>query len=269
MLIVISPHSYAGIKSQRQYEHEPDAGVFDMNSSSDIIQGNTVESNSYIGIELNDVRCIGIYSNKIARYKTWPGIYLQASENISIWRNDVTVFDDAVSGLTADDVVSYEPSVSSVVILDSTKEWDAVKVDSSSCVLEPYRKLYDQTIPIFLDTATAVTAPPPRTCSTRSCLLEDRSSTITRNVKKYEFKRRGVTSSQYSSPSSNQVSSVASAPATPSPAAGRASTASIGSKRSTGTAADKKLINSAQKLADKMVAQAEAMVKKFSPKKKT
>ncbi|CAM9112794.1 unnamed protein product, partial [Ectocarpus fasciculatus] len=86
--------TYAGIKSQRQYEHEPDGVVFDMSSSADIIQGNTIESNSYIGIELNDVHCIGVYYNKIMRHKSSPGIYLQSSENVSIWRNDVTIFDN-------------------------------------------------------------------------------------------------------------------------------------------------------------------------------
>lgn len=240
-----------------------------MSSSADIIQGNTIESNSYIGIELNDVHCIGVYYNKIMRHKSSPGIYLQSSENVSIWRNDVTIFDNSESGSVADEVVSHEPSVSGVVILDSTKEWADVKKDSPACVVKPYQGISEEIDTSIAETSQQSNTPPPRTCSTRSCLLEDRSGTVTRNIKKYEFKRKGATSAQYSSSSRSQASSTP--PSTAGPAApptGRNAATTSASKTKTSVAIDKKPISSAQKLADKMVSNAEAMVKKFSPKKK-
>jgi len=51
---------YAGIKIKVQVEHtDTEDRVFDMQGYYDIIQENEVESNSYIGLEINNANCLG------------------------------------------------------------------------------------------------------------------------------------------------------------------------------------------------------------------
>lgn len=157
-----------------------------MNSYHDVIQNNIVESRSHIGIELNDVKCLGVYHNSIKRHASSDDIYLQIASNVSMWRNTMSYFSESVVGTRASAIVTYDPSVAQIVVLNDDKPWKEVASQAPHCAPPPYQHVISPPQPL----AEAVKPVAPRTCSTRSCLLEDRSNTITNNIKKYEFKRR-------------------------------------------------------------------------------
>jgi hypothetical protein len=133
---------YAGIKIKVQVEHEDtEDRVFDMQGYYDVIQENIVESNSYIGVEVNDANCLGIYQNHILCVRTLGGIYLQNANDVVIWNNTFGEFPGA--GPLANNVTSYPPSVSGIVQFDDALTYDAnilqvgAAVSGGICAMPP------------------------------------------------------------------------------------------------------------------------------------
>ena len=106
-----------------QLEHADPGGTHDMSSQHDLIQDNVLESHSYIGLEVNSAKCLAVYGNKIWRHKTMSGAYFQDAENVSLWRNEVFVFNESVTGSVAGEVTTYPPSVRNIVTLKASLEW--------------------------------------------------------------------------------------------------------------------------------------------------
>ena len=228
-----------------------------MSSYHDIIQENRVESSSYIGIELNDVRCLGVYYNDIRRHKTSAGIYLQIADNITMWRNNISVFNESIEGSVAEDFVLHAPSVINAANLDSSLRWEEVAPYSPNCVLKPYEAPISNTMSMCASKMEQIKHEPQKqTCSTRSCLLEQRSDKTTHNVEKFEKPRRIRTDTQVSS----RILKVSNSRDKYTEAQNSASLkSSTSSGRSFVRSSNR---NSADELAEKLIAKAKASLKR-------
>lgn len=137
-----------------------------------------------MGIELDDDLCLGVYKNKMKRQENFTGIYLQVASNMSIRGKDISVFHDSIAVSAADNVITDPPSTSHIAALDQRKPRDsghqAAPFSAPLPNVGPVEEKAKQPLNVEIS--------PLRTCSTRSCLLEDRASNrIAKNMKTSEF----------------------------------------------------------------------------------